>query len=118
MSDLVPRIENLERDRDAAFARIDEYRRMIETVNRNYAEIKTVLVGITGGNGLKGEVANLDREFSAFRAEVRQAREDDRTALDEYRRREEESRKSSMRFTVGTVITVGGLIIAAMRLFV
>ena len=91
---------------------------MFDAMNRNYAEIRTVLVGMSGGNGLKGEVANLDREFSAFRAEIRQAREDDRAYSEKQWEIDRAERKATQRFIVASVLTTGGLIIAALRFFI
>jgi hypothetical protein len=95
----------IEKQFATTFRRIDEQRRDHDQLRNEYTEIRTVLVGINGKNGVKGHVERIDSQFADFRTEYRIQRDQD-----------QKDRRASTRWTIGTVIAVGGLIVAAVGL--
>ena len=104
-------MDELSRKLDRAFEHVDNNRDSL-------TQLRTVLLGVDGTNGVKGDLKELQKQFSAYRLEIRKEIKDVSDTLIEMvnnvNRDIEKARKERRKeflATIGVLITAIGLIV-------
>ena len=104
-------MDELSRKLDRAFEHVDNNRDSL-------TQLRTVLLGVDGTNGVKGDLRELQKQFSAYRLEIRKEIKDVSDTLIEMvnnvNRDIEKARKERRKeflATIGVLIAAIGLII-------